>query len=106
MGRVYLPVDDRDRFGVDEQLRGDDDALVGLIAFETSRAEPWYERGLQLLPLLDWRSRACTAAMAGIYRRLLTEIQNDPSSVLRRRISLRPEQKLAVAARALSRGAA
>jgi phytoene synthase len=106
LGRIYLPVVDRERFGVDDQLRGDDDGLVGLIAFETSRAEPWYETGLQLLPLLDWRSRACTAAMAGIYRRLLTEIQNDPSSVLQRRISLRPEQKLAVAARALSRGAA
>jgi phytoene synthase len=44
--------------------------------------------------------------MAGIYRRLLEQIQNDPASVLRRRVSLRPQEKLAVAARALSRGAA
>jgi phytoene synthase len=106
MGRVYLPVADRERFGVDDDLGGDPDSLVALIAFETGRAEEWYERGLRLLPLLDWRSRACTAAMAGIYRKLLIEIQSDPASVLRRRVSLRPEQKLAVAARALSRGAA
>jgi phytoene synthase len=106
MGRVYLPIADRELFEVDEDLGGDPDSLVALIAFETGRAEEWYERGLRLLPLLDWRSRACTAAMAGIYRKLLIEIQSDPTSVLRRRVSLRPEQKLAVAARALSRGAA
>jgi phytoene synthase len=106
MGRVYLPIADRERFGVDDDLGGDPDSLVALIAFETGRAEEWYQRGLRLLPLLDWRSRACTAAMAGIYRKLLIEIQSDPPSVLRRRVSLRPEQKLAVAARALSRGAA
>jgi 15-cis-phytoene synthase len=106
MGRVYLPLADRQRFGVPEDLGGDQSGLVGLIAFETGRAEEWYTRGLQLLPLLDWRSRACTAAMAGIYHKLLVEIQSDPSSVLNRRVSLRPQQKLAVAARALSRGAA
>ncbi len=106
MGRVYLPLADRERFGVPEDLGGDQSGLVGLIAFETGRAEEWYARGLQLLPLLDWRSRACTAAMAGIYHRLLVEIQGDPASVLRRRVSLRPQQKIAVAARALSRGAA
>ena len=33
--------------------------------------------------MLDWRSRACTAAMAGIYRRLLDRIHRDPAAVLR-----------------------
>jgi phytoene synthase len=75
-----------------------------LIAFESARAEEWYERGLQLLPKLDWRSRACTAAMAGIYRRLLTAIQRDPAAVLRGRLSLPPWQKAGVAVRALARG--
>jgi phytoene synthase len=106
MGRVYLPVADRRRFGVPDDLGGDQHNLIALIAFETGRAEEWYDRGLALLPLLDWRSRACTAAMAGIYRRLLDEIRRDPGAVLHRRVSLKTEQKLAVAARALSRGAA
>jgi phytoene synthase len=104
MGRVYLPAADRDRFGVPADLSGPSDRLVALIAFESVRVEEWYERGLRLLPMLDWRSRACTAAMAGIYRRLLTAIQRDPAAVLRGRLSLPGWQKAGVAVRALARG--
>ena len=106
MGRVYLPAEDRERFDVGADLTGSVDGIVALIAFEAGRAEEWYERGLALLPMLDWRSRACTAAMAGIYRRLLVTIQRDPAAVLRRRVSLPGWQKAAVATRALARGAA
>jgi phytoene synthase len=106
MGRVYLPAADRERFGVPADLNGPPDHLVALIAFEATRAEEWYERGLRLLPMLDWRSRACTAAMAGIYRRLLLAIQRDPAAVLQRRLSLPAWQKAGVAARALTVGEA
>jgi phytoene synthase len=106
LGRVYLPAEDRDRFGVPTDLTGSTDNLIALIAFEAGRAEEWYERGLQLLPMLDWRSRACTAAMAGIYRRLLVAIQRDPAAVLHRRMSLPAWQKVGVALRAVSSGAA
>jgi 15-cis-phytoene synthase len=106
MGRVYLPAEDRDRFGVASDLSGPPDGLMALVALEAARADEWYSRGLTLLPMLDWRSRACTAAMAGIYRQLLARIQRDPSAVLRGRMSLPPWKKAAVAARALTRGAA
>ena len=106
MGRVYLPGADLDRFGVGRDLEGSRDDLVALIAYESGRAEEWYQRGLTLLPLLDRRSRACTAAMAGIYRRLLTTIRQDPAAVLSRRVSLPAWQKTAVALRALTLGAA
>ncbi len=82
MGRVYLPSEDLARFGVDAALTGRRDDLVALICFETGRAAEWYERGMALLPLLDKRSRACTAAMTGIYRRLLDKIRVDPEAVL------------------------
>jgi phytoene synthase len=104
MGRVYLPRQDLERFGVGPDLAGDQDALIALVAFESGRAEEWYERGLTLLPMLDWRSRACTAAMAGIYRRLLVAIRRDPAAVLRGRLSLPAPQKAAAAARALALG--
>ena len=48
---------------------------------------------MALLPLLDKRSRACTAAMAGIYRRLLDKIRLDPESVLRGRVGLSSAEK-------------
>jgi phytoene synthase len=115
MGRVYLPADDLARFGIAPDLgeltsgsatKEQVEAMVALVAYESARAEEWYERGLALLPMLDWRSRACTAAMAGIYRRLLHTIQRDPAAVLRGRLSLPAWQKAAVAARALTAGTA
>jgi phytoene synthase len=106
LGRVYLPAEDLNRFGLGPELEGDRADLVALIAFETARAEEWYRRGLALLPLLDRRSRACTAAMAGIYHRLLDRIRRDPSAVLSGRVSLPAWQKTAVAVSALARGRA
>jgi phytoene synthase len=106
MGRVYLPSDDLARFGVDAALPGRRDDLVALICFETGRAAEWYERGMALLPLLDKRSRACTAAMTGIYRRLLDKIRVDPEAVLHGRLGLSSAEKLVVAARAMTTGTA
>ncbi len=106
MGRVYLPAEDLAAFGVAPDLSGPIDGLEALICFETARAEEWYSSGLTLLPLLDRRSRACTAAMAGIYRRLLERMRRDPAAVLRGRTSLPAWQKAGVAARALTWGRA
>lgn len=104
MGRVYLPSEDLARFGVDAQVRGPIDSLLALVTFEAGRAEEFYDEGLALLPLLDRRSRACTAAMAGIYRQLLTRIQRNPAGVFEGRMSLRPHEKARVAWRGLTRG--
>jgi phytoene synthase len=106
MGRVYLPAEDLARFDVAADLSGPPDGLLALICFETARAEEWYATGLELLPMLDRRSRACTAAMAGIYRQLLERMRRDPAAVLRGRTSLPAWQKAGVAARALVSGRA
>jgi phytoene synthase len=106
MGRAYLPQDDAKRFGCEADLSGPPEAVAALVAFETTRAREWFGRGLELLPLLDRRSRACVAAMAGIYRRLLTRIEQDPAAVLRGRLSLPTPEKVWIAARAVSVGKA
>ena len=109
-GRVYLPREDLDRFGcsleLDESGRIADDPgrVEQLVRFEVARARSWYARGLTLLPLLDHRSRACCAALAGIYLRLLDLIDEDPVRVLRGRTSVPTRAKLGVAARALTLG--
>lgn len=108
-GRVYLPQEDLDRFGCSlstdscGDLSDPPERLSALVRFEVERTEEWYERGLCLLPLLDWRSAACTAAMAGIYHRLLRRIAADPAAVARQRLSLSTGAKTVVAARALAR---
>jgi phytoene synthase len=102
MGRVYLPAADAKACGVDDDLTGPPDALAALVVMEAARAEEWYERGLALLPLLDGRSRACVAAMAGIYRQLLATIRSDPLAVTRGRLSLPGRTKVWVAVRSLA----
>jgi phytoene synthase len=112
LGRVYLPAEDLDRFGcsldldAEGRLADPPSRFAALVRFEAERAEGWYQRGLRLLPRLDRRSAACTAAMAGIYHRLLGRIAADPDQIRGARLSLPSTQKVAVAARALLRGTA
>jgi 15-cis-phytoene synthase len=110
-GRVYLPKQDLAMFGCelttlpDGTLDPQNGALAEVIRFEAARAWGWYDRGLALLALLDRRSAACCAAMAGIYRELLARIAADPSLVMGRRLSLPARDKLRVAAGSLVRAA-
>jgi len=102
MGRVYLPAGDAARFGCRPDLSGPPEALVALISSECAAAHAWFDRGLRLLPLLDRRSRACVAAMAGIYHHLLVRIERDPAAVTRGRLSLPTREKAWIAVRALA----
>lgn len=110
--RVYLPQRDLDLFGCklttlpDGSLDPQEGALAEVIRFEAARAWGWYDRGLQLLDLLDHRSAACCAALAGIYLDLLHRITADPDAVMRGRMSVPGRAKLRVAARALVGGGA
>ncbi|MDX6243512.1 MAG: 15-cis-phytoene synthase [Frankiales bacterium] len=112
LGRIYLPAEDLDRFGVtlrlDPQGRLDDagGALDALLRAAAERASHWYDEGLRLLPLLDRRSSACCAAMAGIYRSLLDRLADTPRITYDRRLSLTGWAKARVAARALTGRAA
>jgi len=109
-GRVYLPAEDLARFGCvlipagpeGEAAEGKiEGAMADLIRFEADRARQWYAVGMQLMPLLDRRSGACTGAMAGIYRRLLEHIAANPQAALAGRMSLPGREKAMIAAAAL-----
>ncbi|MFH8617686.1 presqualene diphosphate synthase HpnD [Streptomyces sp. NPDC017979] len=105
-GRTYLPSDDLAKFGCSAGFHeatpppGSD--FTGLVHFEVRRARALFAEGYRLLPMLDRRSGACVAAMAGIYRRLLDRIERDPEAVLRGRVSLPGREKAYVAVRGLS----
>ncbi|MEU2494397.1 presqualene diphosphate synthase HpnD [Streptomyces sp. NPDC007883] len=105
-GRTYLPGDDLAKFGCTGGFHraippsGAD--FTGLVHFEVRRARGLFVEGYRLLPMLDRRSGACVAAMAGIYRRLLERIERDPMAVLRGRVSLPGREKAYVAVRGLS----
>jgi 15-cis-phytoene synthase len=100
-GRVYLPADDAAALGCAPDLSSPPEIVAGLVAFECARADEWFSRGLQLLPLLDRRSRACVGVMAGIYHRLLERIERDPMAVTRGRLSLPTTEKIWIAGKCL-----
>jgi len=105
-GRTYLPADDLAKFGCSAGFAGPTPPhgsdFAGLVHFEVRRARALFAEGYQLLPMLDRRSGACVAAMAGIYRRLLDRIERDPEAVLRGRVALPGREKAYVAVRGLS----
>jgi 15-cis-phytoene synthase len=104
-GRVYLPSEDLGRFGCrpgDLDRSAASEPLAGLVGYEAERARGWYATGMRLLPMLDRRSAASAAAMAGIYRRLLERIAAAPAEVLKGRLSLSTGEKVAVAVRSLA----
>jgi phytoene synthase len=103
-GRVYLPAEDLAKFdcALGEPVQSTSPQFKRLVEFEAERARDWYATGLQLLPMLDRRSAACTGAMAGIYRRLLDRIAAQPAAVLRGRMSLSAGEKAVVAVKALA----
>lgn len=97
MGRVYLPREDRVRFGVDETvLRQGGPAWHELVQFEAERAIALYESGLEVVRYIPRRPGVCVRSMAGIYRGILDRILEDPERPLRERISLSTPQKLGV----------
>ncbi|MCF6525857.1 presqualene diphosphate synthase HpnD [Streptomyces sp. JJ36] len=105
-GRTYLPTEDLDKFGCSGGFHTDSPPpgadFAGLVHFEVRRARALFDEGFTLLPMLDRRSGACVAAMAGIYHRLLDRIARDPWSVLRGRVSLPAREKAWVALRGLA----
>ncbi|MFJ6748786.1 MULTISPECIES: presqualene diphosphate synthase HpnD [unclassified Streptomyces] len=105
-GRTYLPAEDLAKFGCSAGFDGpvppSGSDFTGLVHFEVKRARELFADGFRLLPMLDRRSGACVAAMAGIYHRLLSRIAADPEAVLRGRVSLPGREKAFVAVRGLS----
>jgi phytoene synthase len=100
-GRVYLPQEDLNAFGCRLESGSPNGRFDELVRFEAGRAEDRYAAGLKLLPLLERPCAASVAAMAGVYRRLLRRIENDPGAVLTRRLSLPTWEKGWVTVRSL-----
>jgi 15-cis-phytoene synthase len=78
LGRVYLPQDELERFGVAEEDIAE--ARIGaewraLMEHQAARAEALMREGVGLLPLLDRRSALCVRSFAGIYRGLLEQMR-------------------------------
>ena len=110
-GRIYLPMDEMQRFDVKASeilLRqapwGYSDRFTALMRYQAERAHRTYEEAFGLLPDADRDAQRPGLMMANIYRTLLREIEGDGFRVLHQRTSLTPIRKLWIAARTQWRG--
>jgi 15-cis-phytoene synthase len=99
-GRIYIPVDEMRRFGVepaDLTRPQASDRLRALFEFQAERAREYYRRAFERLPEADRHAQRSGIIMAAIYQTLLDEIAADGYRVLERRIRLTPLRKLWIA---------
>lgn len=97
--RIYLPRQERERFGV-ERLDWPSPQLDELLRFHGARARRYFEEARPLLGLVDADSRPALWALMEIYRRLLERIEKSGYDVLTRRIRLGTPEKLIILAQA------
>jgi phytoene synthase len=94
--RIYLPMEDLKQFDVpaSDILNGrESENFRKLLAFETARAQQYYDKAFESLPQADRRTQRPGLIMAAIYRTLLDEIERDGFRVLKTRTSLTPLRK-------------
>ena len=91
-GRIYLPVDELQRFGVPAQAvmqAQPSEQFAELMAFQIQRAKQTYHEALALLPDSERRSQKAGLVMAAIYYALLQEIERDgAANVLKYKIAI------------------
>ena len=104
MGRIYLPREDRERFGVEEeQLRSKrfDPAFAAMMEFEVRRTRGFFERGRPLLPLLPRKARVDVELFALGGEAVLQAIEKRNFDVLTRRPRIGKVKKARLLVRAL-----
>jgi 15-cis-phytoene synthase len=108
-GRIYLPVEDLERFGVSpkELISGTlGERFLRLMRFEAARARSYYEESMPLMDLVHPRSRASLWALITIYSRVLERIQHRNYDVFSGRVRLSALEKSWILAQALLGGRA
>ncbi|WP_126457264.1 presqualene diphosphate synthase HpnD [Sulfuriflexus mobilis] len=98
--RIYLPQEDLQRFGLNDQDIIDarvSDAMQQMLTYQIQRAQDFYRLAFAALPEADRHSQRSGIIMAAIYQRLLKQISKQPLMVFRQRASLSPLRKLWIA---------
>jgi 15-cis-phytoene synthase len=106
-GRIYLPVEDLDRFGYpSEALREQsiDPAFRSLMQFEVERAWSFYREAAPLLERLPPEGRRILSTFVEVYSTLLREIERRDYDVFSSRVRLPRWKKASVVLRCLLGG--
>ncbi len=97
LGRVYLPTEDLERFGITlQQIQTgvEDQKFREFMKFEANRAKEYFVESEPLMQFVEKRSRPSLWALRAIYLRLLSRIEAENYSVLTQRINVPTYTKL------------
>jgi 15-cis-phytoene synthase len=106
MGRIYLPQEDLDRFGLGASMFRESTntaTFQPLLAFEAERARQYYAAGRELIPLVDEQCQPALWCLIEIYSQLLEKIASRNFDVFSQRVRLTTSEKLRIVARAMWR---
>jgi 15-cis-phytoene synthase len=99
MGRVYLPLEDLQRFELspgDLKMGPDRARLRSLLTMEADRARDFYKSGHELIPLVNEDSQPALWVLVTIYQELLEKIAQKQYDVFAGKIRLTTFEKLSV----------
>jgi phytoene synthase len=104
MGRVYLPQEDLDQFGVTPEMLAsgaDMERVRPLLVFEAQRARQYYTSAERLMPLIEDVSQPALWSLVTIYHGILDRIERKNYDVYTERVRLSTLQKVGVLARGM-----
>jgi len=102
-GRIYLPVEDMERFGVSENdiaAQRNTSAFCDLLQFEVQRARDWFQKGLPLFQKMDRELAIDIELFSRGGQEILRAIEAQGFNVLGRRPAIPKSRKLALVMRA------
>jgi phytoene synthase len=95
-GRIYIPIEDMNCFGVTERHITNhilDDSWRALMQYEIHRTRELYQIGLAGIPLLHKRGRKAVYAAMLIYKEILDRIEKNNYDIFSKRIRISPIRK-------------
>jgi len=98
--RIYLPLEDLERFGYREQdLRANqyNAPFIELMRFEHSRARSYFIKAAASLPEVDRASMFAAEIMSAIYSEMLDQMPEIQFDVFRNRVSVTKSRRLRIA---------
>jgi squalene synthase HpnC len=102
-GRIYLPLEDLRRFGVNEDAIRDGEntsTFREMLKFEVERAREWFSQGLPLIAKVDRKLATDVELFSRGGQEILNSIERQNYAVLGNRPAISKARKLALVARA------
>ncbi len=99
-GRIYIPLEDLDRFGYSvDDLKANlyNRPFIELIRHQQTRARSYFDKAAASLPAQDRKSVFAAEIMSAIYREMLDQISKVKYDVYRNRLSVPRWRRLQVA---------